>query len=222
MTLKLYLTNSAGRSAVVTGKPIGTATKYRLLDANGNEAERKRVCVGGSFNPPSLDNSDLDLDLVGRYVEDAQTAWLRPDGCLAKAPQRHRQRVNLRTGQIDQVQETCANVNTETPLRWTGTFVKIEDALRKYVFSRQIQIVHSSALEYDFLLRIAYDLDDARSLMLITQGKERLVFITGGLPYAAFLCGQVERRKDDSINGEMTGRYILRLLLTNQELRRSS
>ena len=214
--MKLNISNSAGRSAVITGKPIGTATKYRLLDANGNEAERKRVCLGGNFGPPDPSNSDLNLDLVGRYVEDAQTAWLRPDGCLAKAPQRHRERVNLKTGEIVTVTETCANVNTETPLRWTGTFVKIEDALRKYVFSRQIQIVHSSALEYDFLMGIAVSLHDRQSLMLITQGKDRLVFTNGGLPYAAFLHGQLELR--DAI--EVTGRYILRLLLTNQELRR--
>lgn len=215
--MKLNLSNSAGRSAVVSGRPIATTTKYRLLDPNGNEALRKRVCLGGSFSPPALDNSDLNLDLVGRYVEDAQTAWLRPDGCLAKAPQRHVERVNLKTGEIVPVQETQANVNTETPLRWTGTFVKIEDALRKYVFSRQIQIVHTSALEYDFLMSIAATLQDRQALMLITQGKDRLVFTNGGLSYAAFLHGQLELQ-DGVI---VTGRYILRLLLTNQELKRN-
>jgi hypothetical protein len=212
--MKINLSNSAGRSAIVTGRPIGTTTKYRLLDANGNEAERKRVCVGGSFQPPALDNSDLNLELVGRYAEDAQTAWLRPDGCLAKAPRRHAERVNVKTGEITPVAETRANINTETPLR-TGTYVKIEDALRKYVFSRQIQIVHTNALEYDFLMSIAATLHDSQQVILITQGKERLVFIDGGLPYAAFLHGQLEL---DNIT--VTGRYILRLLLTNQELKR--
>lgn len=216
--MKLFLTNSQGRSAVVTGKPIGTATKYRLLDTNGNEAERKRVCLGGNFGPPALDNSDLNLELVGRYVEDAQTAWQRPDGSLAKAPQRHAGLVNIKTGEVSQVQETCANVNTETPLRWTGTFVPIETALRKYVFSRQIQIMHSSALEFDYLYAMAKELHEKQALMLITQGKERLVFTNGGLPYAAFLHGQLELK--DGL--EVTGRYILRLLLTNQELKRCS
>jgi len=103
-----------------------------------------------------------------------------------------------------------ANVDTEIPLTWTGNKISKSDAIRKYVFSSKLQIIHVNGLTYDFLFEMAKELADENALMLLgggKKGKDPLVFRRGSVPYRGFLEGRVD--------GES---YVLLLHLSNMEL----
>lgn len=103
-------------------------------------------------------------------------------------------------------------MNGEFPMRWTGKFIKKEEAAHKFVFTNKKQLVHINGLTFDFLYEMAKDLDARNALLLVRggeKGNEPLVMNRGGKPYNAFLEGRV---KGDA--------YCLVLHLSNMELKR--
>ncbi|MEY4353654.1 MAG: hypothetical protein ACK5Q7_07365 [Cyanobacteriota bacterium] len=105
-----------------------------------------------------------------------------------------------------------ANTNAALPLLWTGRMVAKREAVRRYVFSDLLQILHINGLTYDFLFGMASELAASASLMLVGAGKggrDPLVFRRGSVPYRGFLEGRVQ--------GD---RYALLLHLSNAELKR--
>ena len=69
------------------------------------------------------------------------------------------------------------------------------------------QLKHGNGLTFDFLYKIAKDLHDKDSFMMLGgKGNEPLVINDGGKPYRAFLEGKI---KDKS--------YVLIMHLSNQE-----
>ncbi|HGG59027.1 MAG TPA: hypothetical protein ENK26_03810 [Gammaproteobacteria bacterium] len=107
-----------------------------------------------------------------------------------------------------------ANVDSDIPLRWTGKRIPRVEAIRKYVFSSKLQIVHINGLTYDFLYGMARELDEMDCLMLLgggKKGKQPLVFRRGSTAYRGFLEGRVQ--------GES---YILLPHLSNMELKNAA
>lgn len=104
-----------------------------------------------------------------------------------------------------------ANVDADIPLTWSGHMIDKSEAIRRFVFSSKMQIVHINGLTYDFLHGMASELAKAKSLMLLgagKSGKRPLVFRRGSVAYRGFLEGRVD--------GD---RYILLLHLSNTELK---
>jgi len=104
-----------------------------------------------------------------------------------------------------------ANVDADIPLTWSGHMIDKSEAIRRFVFSSKMQIVHINGLTYDFLHGMAAELAEANSLMLLgggKSGKKPLIFRRGSVAYRGFLEGRVD--------GE---RYILLLHLSNTELK---
>lgn len=103
-------------------------------------------------------------------------------------------------------------INTEFPVRWTGKFIKKEEAVSRFVFTNKKQLIHVNGLTYDFLYQMAEELAKRDSLLLLKAGEKAdqpIVMNRGGKPYNAFLEGRV---KDDG--------YCLILHLSNMELKR--
>ena len=89
--------------------------------------------------------------------------------------------------------------------------LKRKDAVRKFVFSRTLQLWHSDGLSFEFLYNIAKDLDDNDEMMLVgagAKGRDPLIFQNNGLPWRGFLEGRIQ---DDS--------YAFLLRLSNLELK---
>ncbi|KXK01357.1 MAG: hypothetical protein UZ17_ACD001001818 [Acidobacteria bacterium OLB17] len=104
------------------------------------------------------------------------------------------------------------NMNGEFPVRWTGKFIKKDEAIHKFVFTNKKQLVHVNGLTFDFLFEMAKELAEKDALLLLRggeKGNEPLVMNRGGKPYNAFLEGRV---KDDA--------YCLILHLSNMELKK--
>ena len=104
-----------------------------------------------------------------------------------------------------------SNITDELPIRFTKFKLKEKDAVRKFVFSRTLQLWHSDGLTFEFLFNIAKELDENDEMMLLgagEKGKEPLIFQNNGLPWRAFLEGRVQ---DDA--------YALLMRLSNLELK---
>ena len=104
------------------------------------------------------------------------------------------------------------NMNGEFPMRWTGKFIKKEEAAHRFVFTNKKQLVHINGLTFDFLYDMAMELQKKNALLLLRggeKGSEPLVMNRGGKPYNAFLEGRV---KGDA--------YCLVLHLSNMELKK--
>ena len=50
--------------------------------------------------------------------------------------------------------------------------IKREDAVRKFVFSRTLQLWHSDGLTFEFLFNIAKELDENNEMMLVGSGEK--------------------------------------------------
>jgi len=112
----------------------------------------------------------------------------------------------------DVTSASLQNVNGEFPIKWSGKYIKKEEAVHKFVFTNKKQLVHVNGLTFDFLFDMAKELDKRKSLLLLRggeKGNEPIVMNRGGRPYNAFLEGRV--RKDS---------YCLIMHLSNMELKK--
>jgi hypothetical protein len=155
---------------------------------------------------------EIDLEAAGRKSGPTDRVFLDADGKLLYA-----------TSQVEVLYDSdgleiecreplpvSANIDTETPLVWTGKRFSRSEAVHRFAFTRQYQLRHVDGLTFDFLFRIASELDNSASLVVIgagQQGKDPLILERNGLPYRGFLEGRVDGEK-----------YLLILHLTNLEL----
>lgn len=103
------------------------------------------------------------------------------------------------------------NVNQPIPLRWTGRMYPREEALRRFVFSRNYQLRHVNGATFDLLYDMARQLARADAMVMIGAGRkgtDPILLSRGGQPYRGLLEGRIE--------GE---RYCLILHLTDIELK---
>jgi hypothetical protein len=216
----INIANGANRDAVVGATSLRSKVKISYLDASGFDV--KSICVlkgalgfrwddlirlhGGDLEAATKalidQDPDVDFERFGRIVGLGETSQIyvndqneyvshlsftevvyNPDGS-----ERERRPMKV----VEQ------NTVAETPLRWTGRLIAKDEAIRKFVFSRSLQLVHSNGLTYDFLYGMAKELHDANALKLLGSGPRsngRLVFQRGGRSYFGFLEGRVDDQK---------------------------
>jgi hypothetical protein len=173
--------------------------QYKDLDAAG------RALAEG--------DPEIDREQCGRFIGGTRKLYLGSKGEIAY-------RVNMVQITHDangsekerrELTKLAANTATEIPLLWTGREYSREEALRKFVFTRNYQLRHTSGLSYDFLFDMAKQLHTRSTMVFIGGGKkgnEPVVLSLGGTPYRGFLEGRIDGDK-----------YCLILHLTNIELR---
>ncbi|MDR1320730.1 MAG: hypothetical protein LBK56_04805 [Gracilibacteraceae bacterium] len=156
---------------------------------------------------------EVDREQVGKFLRKTHKLYLNHAGQVAY-------RVNLlqvvrnpdgTEKERRDLMKAQANVTAEIPIQWSGRKFPKDEAIRRFVFTRQYQIRHTNGLSYDFLYAMAKELQEAGALMFVGAGKkgsEPIVITTGGEPYRGFLEGRVD--------GD---RYCLILHLTNLELK---
>ena len=159
------------------------------------------------------DDPEIDIEQFGMSLTDTSRVYVskkgiihlveefevltHPDGTLRERRSRKKE---------------LQNVNTDIPLRWSGKFIKKEEAARKFIFTHKRQLIHVNGLTFDFLYDMAKELDERNSLLLLRggeKGDEPIVMHRGGRPYNAFLEGRIQ---GDS--------YCLILQMSNMELKR--
>lgn len=194
---------------VVTRKLLKTDIKHdleRLLRNSGDLPGLGQDLMDG--------DPEIDAENFGKFLSETSRVYVTEDGNVVHSveeyevirnPDRTERERRLR-------KKEPQNINTETPLRWTGKFIKKGDAVKRFVFTSKKQLQHVNGLTFDFLYEIARELAERDSLLLVRggeNGKSPLILQRGGKNYNAFLEGRID--------GE---RYCLILHLSNMELKK--
>lgn len=228
--MAINITNPKGRDAVVAfeavmpkrdvhfvdakGKPVMTQKLLKAdIDHDLDALLKKRKTLNALGKALVKEDPEIDIEEFGMYLTDTSKVYVskkgiihlvdefevvtNPDGSLRDRRPR---------------QKEPQNINSDIPLRWSGKFIKKEEAAHRFVFTHKRQLIHVNGLTFDFLYDMAKELHERDSLLLIRggeKGDKPIVMQRGGRPYNAFLEGRV---KGDS--------YLLVLQLSNMELKR--
>lgn len=228
-TRLLHIVNDARRNARVAmkttkapepaqlGLPGRDVTFVRYLAVGERGRHEDLVASFGDEYGQELVDGDpeVDFEAVGRRIERTETVYLSSRGEILHTSPQMLEFIYGPDGEERERREPRdepANVNDETPVRWSGRKMPKRDVVRRFSFRRTTQLQHVDGLTYDFLFAMAKELAEEDVMMLIgggASGKEPLVFQENGTPYRGFLEGRVD--------GE---RYMLLLHLSNLEMRR--
>lgn len=228
--MAINISNPKGRDAVVAfeavmpkrevmfvdvkNKPVTTQKLLKTdIDHDLDALLKKRKTLSAIAKAIVNDDPEIDLEEFGMYLNDTSKVYVskkgiihlvdeyevltNPDGTLRERRQR---------------QKEPQNINSDIPLRWTGKFIKKDEAAHRFVFTHKRQLIHVNGLTFDFLYDMAKELEERNSLLLIRggeKGDKPIIMQRGGRPYNAFLEGRI---KGDS--------YLLVLQLSNMELKR--
>lgn len=214
---EINISDSGGRDALVAIQSVGTTLKVRWVDSQKRQVNSARLLKApvtndvealrakyGELNDISkaLIESDPEVDLenTGRFLRDTSRVYIDPDRKIVHKVQFFEVVKNpdgsVRERRPRKVMET--NLAGEVPLRWSGVYIKREQAVRKFVFVSKVQINHTNGLTYDFLYKIAKELEEKDSLMLLGAGpksNQPLIVRRGGSPYRGFLEGRTQGDK---------------------------
>jgi hypothetical protein len=199
--------------------PAGTDTTYEHLVKTTENTEYGKLLKAAGGDPEALAKAlvagdpEIDLQKVGQRLGDAMRVYIRPDGTVLYAARILQVVIGpdgVEKSRADFI-DVDANVGEELPpVAWTGKLVPLDEAVRKFAFTRKVLLRHINGLTFDFLYGIAKTLHDAGKLLLVGAGPKAapLIFSQNGTAYHGFLEGRVE--------GEA---YKLVLHLTNIELK---
>lgn len=225
----IHLTNSKGRDATIGASPIKAPDSPKMglkdekiifrrfiasTEAGGHEVLAEKY--GADYSKTLIESDpEVDIETVGQTIIGTQTIFLDGDSNLIYTEPRWIELILDPQGKEKErraVVDTAANVNSEMPIRWSGRKIPIKDAIKRYVFKRQLLLRHVDGLTYDFLFDMAQDLEKSSSMMLVGSGDKgsgALVFQANGRAYRGFLHG---RTKGNS--------YRLTLHLSETELKK--
>jgi hypothetical protein len=228
--MAINISNPKGRDAVVAFEAVMPKREVIFVDAKNKPVFtqkllktdiehdldallKKRKNLNALAKALVKEDPEIDLEEFGMYLTDTSRVYVskkgiihlvdefevisNPDGTLRERRPR---------------QKDPQNINTDIPLRWTGKFIKKDEAAHKFVFTLKRQLIHVNGLTFDFLYDMAKELHERDSLLLVRggeKGDKPIVMHRGGKPYNAFLEGRV---KGDA--------YLLVLQLSNMELKR--
>ena len=228
--MAINISNQKNRDAVVAFEAVIPTRDVHFVDAKGKPVRtqkllktdidhdlaamlKKRKTLEAIGKALVKDDPEIDIEEFGMFLADTSKVYVskkgiihlvdevevitKPDGTLRERRQR---------------QKEPQNVHTDIPLRWSGKFIKKEEAAHKFIFTHKRQLIHVNGLTFDFLFEMAKELHERNSLLLVRggeKGDKPIVMQRGGKPYNAFLEGRID---GDS--------YLLVLQLSNMELKR--
>ena len=227
----INLTDTRKRDAVVKAESISARHRVRYVGPKGGASYTRKILKStvdhdydtlleqAKGDPEKLakmlikSDVDVELEVFGRFLWNVSRVYIDEDENVTYRIQQN-EVIFTPEGKFKerrQRERAEANIDSDIPLSWTGKKIDKNEAIRRYVFSSKLQIIHINGLTYDFLYGMAKELHELNSLMLLgggKKGKSPLVFRRGSTPYRGFLEGRI---KDDS--------YILLLHLSNAELK---
>jgi hypothetical protein len=213
----INIANSAGRDALVALESVRSAQKVRWIDDQGRQVEGARVLKGlidrdldalvsryedlpGVSKALVEGDPEVDVENTGRLLRNTSRVYVDADRQIVHKVQFweivHNPDGSLRERRPRKLIEP--NLSGDQPLRWSGVYIKREQACRRFVFSSKVQLHHTNGLTYDFLYGMAKELEAKDCLMLLGAGpksKEPLILRRGGAPYRGFLEGRTQGDK---------------------------
>lgn len=228
--MAINISNAKSRDAVVATETVATKRVVRLIDAKGKpvstvkllktdvthdlaELLKKQKKIEKVADALIKGDPEIDIESFGMFLTDTARVYVSKKGIVHLVDEF--EIIKNPDGSVRERRprrKAAQTMNAEFPLKWTGKFIKKEEAVRRFVFTNKKQLVHINGLTFDFLFEMAKELDEKKSLLLIRggeKGDQPLVMNRGGKPYNAFLEGRV--------NGDS---YCLILHLSNMELKK--
>jgi hypothetical protein len=196
------------------GDPVTTQKLLKTdVDHDLPALLKKRKTLSAVGKTLIKEDPEIDLEEFGKFLSETSRVYVSKNGIIHLVEEFEvitdpEGKVKDRRPRVKSPQ----NISTDIPLRWTGKFIKKDEAVHRYVFTQKKQLLHVNGLTFDFLYDISKELQKRDSLLLLRggdKGDEPLVMNRGGRPYNAFLDGRVNK---DS--------YCLLLQLSNMELKR--
>lgn len=228
MIRAIHISNDRKRDAEVAFDAEPVVSTLRRILPSGEEPATVRLvkftgemnrCLRENYDTQELsavlaaEDPDVDMEVTGRKLRRTRRLFVdreyaivyhvnlfqivrNPDGT-----QRERRELTKLSG----------NVNGRIPLRWTGRMYPRQEAVRRFVFTRNYQLRHVNGATFDLLYNMARELAEADAMVLIGaggKGTEPILLSRGGQPYRGLLEGRIEGDK-----------YCLILHLTDIELK---
>lgn len=228
--MPINISNQKNRDAVVAAEALNPKREVRYTDSKGRPTSTRKLLKTDVLHdlPELLKKSktiekvadvlikgdpEIDIESFGMFLTDMSRVYVTKKGIIHLVEE-----FEVIYNPDDTVRDRrprkkeAQNMNGEFPMRWTGKFIKKDEAAHRFVFTNKKQLVHINGLTFDFLYEMAKELEEKDALLLVRggeKGNEPLVMNRGGKPYNAFLEGRI---KDDS--------YCLILHLSNMELKK--
>ena len=225
----INLSNERQRDAVVKAESVRVPEIVRFIGPKGGAAWTRKVlkatvdhdyeALVEKFKTPEAiaeallqGDPEVDIERFGQYLWNTSKVYINKDEEIVFHVEQN-EIVRGPKGKLKEKrprEQSEANVDTDIPLTWTGKKIDKQTAIRQFVLTSKLQIIHINGLTYDFLFAMAKELADENVLMLLgagEKGSHPLVFRRGSVPYRGFLEGRIDGEK-----------YILLLHLSNMEL----
>ena len=155
-------------------------------------------------------DDEIDFELFGKFIDKVDKIYTNQDLKPVFNVNISEQIIDPNGELVEEKEKAYSksNINGESIVRWTGRFIPKKKLYNKVVLTSKYQLKHINGLTFDFLFKIAKNLQEKDSFMMLGGGKgnEPLIINDGGKPYRAFLEGKI---KDKS--------YALIMHLSNQE-----
>jgi hypothetical protein len=214
----INITNEKKRDSIVGFEPKGKKTEIRMVLPDGRERNTVQFVKTLNAKPLSADeiiqgDPEIDIEETGRLIGKKHKMYLTSKNEIAYHINMVQAHYDVQGSETERhaLSKSASNIAVDNPIQWTGKEFPIQEAVRKFVFTRNYQLRHTSGLTYDFLYDMAKQLSVHHTMMLVGGGKkgnEPIVLSLGGTPYRGFLEGRID--------GDT---YCLILHLSNMELR---
>jgi hypothetical protein len=193
--MPINISNAKNRDAVVALEGLMPKRDVRYLDPEGravatrkllksdvtrdlDQLMKKRKKLESVSKALVKDDPEIDIEHFGMFLADTSRVYVsqrgivhvveefevlkNPDGTVREKRPRRKE---------------PQNINTDFPLRWTGKYIKKDEAVKRFVFNSKKQLVHVNGLTFDFLYEMAKDLEgrvkgDAYCLILHLSNME--------------------------------------------------
>ncbi len=228
--MAINISNAKNRDAVVAIEALSPKREVRYTDQNGGQISthkllktdvlhdlpellKKRKTLEKVGDALVKEDPEIDIEEFGMFLNDTSRVYVTKKGIIHLVEET--EVIYKPDGSVRERRprkKEPQTMNGEFPLRWTGKFIKKEEAAHRFVFTNKKQLIHINGLTFDFLYEMAKELDEKDALLLIRggeKGNSPLVMNRGGKAYNAFLEGRI---KGDE--------YCLILHLSNMELKK--
>lgn len=227
---EINICNEAGRDAAVTMESVFKPLRVRWVDEKGRQVHNIRILKStldrdinslteshGKLEEVSqaliAGDPEVDMESVGTFLRNTSRVYVNPKRQIVHRVEQFEIVKNPDGSERERRNKELLpkNVSEQTPLKWSGVFIKRDEAIRKFLFSNKLQLQHINGLTYDFLYGICKDLEERDSMMLLgagPKGNQPLILRRGSVPYRGFLEGRTQGDK-----------YCLLLHLSNLELK---
>lgn len=211
---RIRLADHRGRDATVLLVPVGEKAKQRNQDTKGRQVKSvRRIRSISSTGADALlehypdpdelsraligDDPEIDVEITGRATGACDRVHIDGDGQIIYAPSIVEVKYDPSGMEMDRRPITVrpSNLVTSSIPVWSNVLVPRNEVIRKYALTRAYQVMHSSALEFDFLYGIAAYLDKRNIMVQVGSGRRGngpLILERNGPKYRGFLDCRVQ------------------------------